>query len=110
MLPLLSPASLRRPRNDGAGHADQDAEGTKSESDADFEKQFDESTGKKRKYSAYLKYTEVKRWSTGKDSVMERHWSLHKSIMKYTVVVHSHEVIYASAPVDEGSGPARESD
>ncbi len=31
--------------NDGAGHAEQDAEGTKVESDADVEKQFDESTG-----------------------------------------------------------------
>jgi hypothetical protein len=32
-------------RNDGAGHAKSDAEGTKSKSDADVEKQFDESTG-----------------------------------------------------------------
>jgi hypothetical protein len=31
--------------NDGAGHAEQDAEGTKVESDAYVEKQFDESTG-----------------------------------------------------------------
>ena len=53
-------------RNDGAAHAsaEPDAEGTNAESDADVEKQFDESTGKKRKYSAYLNYTEVKRWST----------------------------------------------
>ncbi len=32
-------------RNDGAGHAEPDAEGTKSKSDANVEKQFDESTG-----------------------------------------------------------------
>ncbi len=33
--------------NDGTGHAEPDAEGTDDESDADVEKQFDESTGKK---------------------------------------------------------------
>jgi hypothetical protein len=32
-------------RNDGACHAKQYAEGTESKSDADVEKQFDESTG-----------------------------------------------------------------
>ena len=31
--------------NDGASHAEHDAEGTKVESDADVEKQFNESTG-----------------------------------------------------------------
>ncbi len=31
--------------NDGACHAEQDAEGTEVEFDADVEKQFDESTG-----------------------------------------------------------------
>ena len=58
-------------RNDGAGHAEPDAEGMQTEFDANVEKQFDESTGKKRKYSAYLNYTEVKRWSTSADSVKE---------------------------------------
>ena len=33
--------------NDGAAHAESNAEGTNAESDADVEKQFDESTGKK---------------------------------------------------------------
>ena len=51
-------------RNSGAGHGKPDAQRMETESDADAEKQFDESTGKKRKYSAYLNYTEVKRWST----------------------------------------------
>ena len=32
--------------NDGAGHADPDAEGTDAESDSDVEKIFDESTGR----------------------------------------------------------------
>ena len=34
--------------NDGAGYPGQDAERTETESDADVEKQFGESTGKKR--------------------------------------------------------------
>ena len=41
-------------RNDGAGHAESNAKGTDAESDADVDKQFDESTGKmhkKRKFA-----------------------------------------------------------
>ena len=64
-LPPVFTTSTKADSNDGAGHADRDAEGTQSKSDADFEKQFDESTGKKRKYSAYLNYAEVMPWSTG---------------------------------------------
>ncbi len=41
--------------NDGACHGEPDAERTESESDEDVEKEFDESTGKKRKYNSYLK-------------------------------------------------------
>ncbi len=37
----------------------------------DVEKQFNESTGKKRKYNPYLQYTEVMRWETGSYSVLE---------------------------------------
>jgi hypothetical protein len=48
-------------RNDGTGHTEPDAEGTESESDANVEKQFDESTGKKREYHPFLQYTEVMR-------------------------------------------------
>ncbi len=51
----LSPPAFTTPtkafRNDGAGHAEPDAEGAESESDADVEYQFDESTGKKRIYN-----------------------------------------------------------
>ena len=57
--------------NDGAGHAEPDAEGTESESDADVEKQFDESTGKKREYHPFRQYTEIKRWKTGAESELE---------------------------------------
>ena len=42
-----------------------------TESDADAEQKFDDSTGKKRTYHPYLKYTEVKRWITGEDSILE---------------------------------------
>ena len=57
--------------NDGAAHAEPDAEGTNAESDADVEKQFDKSTGKKRTYHPYLVYTEVKQWATGEDSMLD---------------------------------------
>ena len=57
--------------NDVAGHGEPDAGGTESESDADVEKQFVESTGQTRKYHFHLNYTEVKRWSTSADSVKE---------------------------------------
>ena len=45
----LSPPGFSTPtkadRNDGAFHAEPEVEGTEDESDADVEKQFDESTG-----------------------------------------------------------------
>jgi hypothetical protein len=41
------------------------------EDDADVEKQFDKSTGKKRNYTGYQKYTLVKEWATGEDAVLE---------------------------------------
>ncbi len=69
MLPLRRPAIVDR--KDGACHAGPDAEGTEAELDADAEEDFEESAGKKRKYNPYLQYTEVKRWSTGADSLLE---------------------------------------
>ena len=57
--------------NDGAGHAEQDAKGMQTKSDANVEKRFDESTGKKRKYHPFFEYREVKLWFTGEDSVLE---------------------------------------
>ncbi len=53
--PILT-TPTKADRNDGACHADSDAEGTVSESDADVEKQFDTSTGKKRNYTGYTTY------------------------------------------------------
>ena len=46
-------------RNARAAHAESKAEGTNAESDADVEKQFDESTGKmhkKRKFAPFHEY------------------------------------------------------
>ena len=72
MLPLRRPATPPQDEsNGGAAHAESDAQGMETESDADIAKQFDKSTGKKRKYNPYLVYTEVKRWTTGEDSILE---------------------------------------
>jgi hypothetical protein len=57
--------------NDGACHAEPEAEGTEDESHADVEKKFEESTGKKREYHPFCQYTEIKRWKTGNDSELE---------------------------------------
>jgi hypothetical protein len=73
----LSPPCFTTPtkaiRNDGAGHAEPDAKGIKSESDADVEKQLGESTGKKRNYTGCHKYLfqVIKQWVTGEDAILE---------------------------------------
>ncbi len=58
-------------RNDGGCHAEPDAEGTEEESDACVEKQFDESTGKKRNDTGYHKYRVIKEWATGPHSLLK---------------------------------------
>ncbi len=70
-LPPAFTTPTKASRNDGAGHAELDAEGTEDESDADVEKQFDESTGKKRNYTGYRKYRLVKEWVTREDAKLE---------------------------------------
>ena len=57
--------------NDGACHAEPDAKGTEYGSEAYVEKQLEESTGKKREYHPFRQYTEIKRWKTGSDSILE---------------------------------------
>ena len=56
-------------RNDGAGHAKPDAERMETESDADAEQSFDESTDKKRKNT--VQEAQVK-FSVLPDSMVER--------------------------------------
>ncbi len=70
-MPFIPPGFItptKADHNDGAGHAEPEAEGTEDESAAEVEKQFDESTGKKREYHPFSQYTEIKRWKTGSES------------------------------------------
>jgi hypothetical protein len=76
-------------RNDGTGHAEQDAEGTESESDADVEKQFCESTGKKRNYTGYQKYRFIKQWVTGGDAVLEETEIQHEIYTEMKKFMHA---------------------
>ena len=56
--------------NDGASHAEPDAEGTEADPDADVEKEF-ESTGKKHNYAGPHSYRLIKKWATGPHAVLE---------------------------------------
>ena len=58
-------------RNDRAGHAGQDAERMETESEADVEKEFEKSTGKKRRNAGPLVYRFVKQWTTGSKAKLE---------------------------------------
>ena len=51
-------------RNDGAAHAESNAERMETESGAEGEKQFEESTGKQRSYAGPIVYRVVKEWTT----------------------------------------------
>ena len=75
--------------NDGAGHAEPRAEGTESESDADVEKQFCESTGKKRNYTGYQKYRFIKQWVTGEDAVLEEAKIQHEIYTEMKKFMHA---------------------
>ncbi len=82
---LTTPTKASSNLNDGAGHAGSDAEGTENESEADVEKQLEESTGKKRAYHPFLEYIEVMQWKTGSDNRLIPCWSPHKLIMQFTL-------------------------
>ncbi len=91
--PPLSFSTPTSHSNDGACHAKPDAEGTEVGSEADVEKQFDESTGKKREYHPFRQYTEIKRWKTGSDSELDPEQINHEI---YTL-------LKKLMPLDEGS-------
>ena len=57
--------------NDGACHVSPDAGRMETESDADVEKEFDESTGKKRRNAGPIVYRVVKEWTTGPQAQFE---------------------------------------
>ena len=84
----LQPPSYSSPtkpnRNDGAGHAESNAEGTNAEFAADAEKQFVESTGKKRKsrYHLFLEYRFIEEWATG------QHATLEPAEIKHAIKMH----------------------
>ena len=71
--PPVRPPPTQDESNGGAAHAESDAEKMETESEGDGEKEFDKSTGKKRKhtYCAFREYREVGRWSTGPDSLLD---------------------------------------
>ncbi len=89
----LSPPGFSTPtkviRNDGACHAEPDSKGTESESDVDVEKQFDESTGKKRKYTGYQKYRFIKQWVAGEDAVLEETEIQHEFYTEMKKFMHA---------------------
>jgi hypothetical protein len=69
--------------NDGAGHAELDAEGTEDGSEADVEKQFEESKSRRaRSESTILSANTLK--SSGGSPALIPYWSPNKSIMKFT--------------------------
>ncbi len=59
-LPPVFTTQTKAIGNDVASHAGMDAEETKAKLEANVEKQFNVSTGNKRKYNSYLQYTEIK--------------------------------------------------
>ena len=69
-------------RNDGAGHAGPDAERMETESDADVEKEFDESTGKRRRSAGPIVYRFVKEWTTGPQAKLEEKEIEHQILQK----------------------------
>ena len=58
-------------RNAGAGHGEPDAERMETASEGEGEKEFEESTGKKRRNTGPLVYRVVKQWTTGSQAKLE---------------------------------------
>ncbi len=79
-LPPAFTTPTKTSSNDGACHAEPDAEGTEDESDADVEKEFDKSTGKKSNYTGYQN-TVLSR--SGSPEKMP-YWRRPKFSMKFT--------------------------
>ena len=69
-------------RNAGAGHGNPDAERMETESDPDVDKEFDESTGKKRKSAGPIVYRVVKEWTTGPQAKLEEKEIEHQILQK----------------------------
>ena len=75
--------------NDGAGHAEQDADRMETESEAGVEKQFGESTGKKRCYAGPLSYRFIKAWTIGPHAKMEDKEIEHEIYSEMKLFMHA---------------------
>ena len=75
--------------NDGAGHADPDADRMETESEADVEKEFDKSTGKKRCYAGPLTYRIIKQWTTGLTGTKEAKVIEHEIYTEMKLFMHA---------------------
>ena len=59
------------------------------QSEADVEKQFGESTGKKRNYTGYQKYRFIKQWVTGAEAVLEDEEIRHEIYTEMKKFMHA---------------------
>ena len=75
--------------NDGAAHAESNDERMETESEADGEKQFGESTGKKRNYAGPLSYRFIKQWTIGPNAKLEEKVIEHKIYTKMKLFMHA---------------------
>ena len=83
-------------RNDGACHVNPDAERMETESDADVDKEFDESTGKKRRSAGPIVYRFVEEWTNGPQAKLE------PKEIEYQIL-HQDEELYACERLEKDS-------
>ena len=75
--------------NDGAGHAESDDARMETESEADVEKEFGESTGKRRCYAGPLTYRTIKEWTTGPTATLEAKVIEHEIYTEMKLFMHA---------------------
>ena len=75
--------------NDGACNGEPYAKGTEANSDADVEKEFDESTGKKSNHSGRHSYRVIKEWPTGQHALLEDAEIEHEIYTKMKRIMHA---------------------
>ena len=76
-------------RNDGAAHAVSNAARMDTESEADVEKEFDKSTGKKRSYTGPIVYRVVQEWTTGPQAMLEDREIEHQIYIEMKNYMHA---------------------
>ena len=80
---------IKADRNDGAAHAESNADRMETESVADDEKQFGESTGKKRCYAGPLTYRFIKAWTIGPHAKLEDKQIEHEIYTEMKLFMHA---------------------